>query len=433
MTTFKYFSKTLLRYFLTLLFVFVVALALFIFGAFSMTKGTLFNETSPSDIANSLISNDQVLVSNENQELLEKEDVWFMVLEANGQISQSYQLPEDLDRDYSLVDVARASRWYLGDYPVFNFVVGEKLLILGYPKDTYAKMPGNYYRISDLYSFIKLSLMIGLVLLVLLFLIYYRSQMKLRKEFKPITQALADLSDNQPVALDEKGNLSEIKAALNQTSQLLIENKDLRSHWIRGVSHDLRNPLTLILGYINQLETSQGSNKQTQQIEANIHKMEGIISNLNMSYLLENHDIDQEMTEFDFNSLLRQIIADFYNNYEDLDLSFDLPHDATILSGNKTLLTRAINNLLLNSLTHNQDSKIQLSLVQEGEWAILKIADNGLISPNKILELNQKSRNYDTHGMGTIITKQIITLHKGTIQFEDNKPGLLVTIQLPLK
>lgn len=208
--------------------------------------------------------------------------------------------------------------------------------------------------------------------------------------------------------------------------------KDTRNHWIRGISHDLRNPLTLILGYTSQLENLNGSNKQTRQIEANIHKMEHIISNLNMSYLLENQDIEQEMTSFDLNSLLRQVIADLYNTYEDLDLTFDLPDEATVISGNKTLLTRAVNNLLLNSLTHNNKPQLSLSLTLNNQQALLLIRDNGQISTEKIRELNQKSRNYDTHGMGTIITKQVISLHHGKISFTDNQPGLVVTITLPL-
>ena len=59
-------------------------------------------------------------------------------------------------------------------------------------------------------------------------------------------------------------------------------------------------------------------------------------------------------------------------------------------------------------------------------------ADQGDITAQKITELNQKSINYESHGMGTVITKQIIKLHQGEIVFLDNHPGLKVTISLPL-
>ena len=432
MTTFKYFSKVLLTYFATMVLLGLTAIFIFLFGSYHIIDSMQNSHEEPTAIVKTMVSHSQLQLTTQNKKVLDKQKIWLMLLSEQGNIEQSYRLPDKLKRHYSMADIARSSRWYLDDYPVFTFVVGEKVLILGYPKGSFEKYPANYYNVQNFFSIAKLVAGIFVGLIIALLAIYLRSQMRLRKEFKPITQALADLSDSRPVLLDEKGNLSEIKFALNQTSQLLIETKEMRSHWIRGISHDLRNPLTLILGYTNQLESLQGRSHQTQQIEANIHKMEDIISNLNMSYLLENQDIEQEMTSFDLNGLLRQIIADLYNNYEGIDLSFKLPEEATPVLGNKTLLTRAINNILLNSLMHNTSPQLKLNLQQVEDHAQLIITDNGSISDEKIQELNQKSRNYDTHGMGTVITKQIIALHRGEIQFGSNHPGLLVSIQLPI-
>ncbi|MFC3932301.1 sensor histidine kinase [Streptococcus dentapri] len=432
MTTFKYFSKVLLTYFATVVLLGLTAILIFLFGSYHIIDNMRQGSAEPTALVQTLISHDQLQLTTQNKKELDQQKVWLMLLSDKGEIEQSYRLPDKLNRRYSMADIARSSRWYLDDYPVFNFVIGEKILILGYPKGAYAKFPSNYYNIQNFFGIAKLvaGIVVGLILTLLA--IYLTSQWKLRKEFKPITQALTDLSDNQPVLLDEKGNLSEIKLALNQTSQLLIENKDMRSHWIRGISHDLRNPLTLMLSYTSQLESLQGRSQQTQQIEANIHKMESIISNLNMSYLLESPDIEQEMTIFDLNSLLRQIIADLFNSYDNLELTFELPGQATPILGTKTLLTRAINNILLNSLTHNISPQIKLSLQQVEDDAQLIITDNGSISAEKIQELNQKSRNYDTHGMGIIISKQIVTLHKGSLNFAYLNPGLESTISLPL-
>ncbi|MGT2908131.1 sensor histidine kinase [Streptococcus dentiloxodontae] len=432
MTTFKYFSKVLLTYFAMVVLLGLAALVVFFFGSYHIIANMEKSHEEPTAFVKTMVSHDQLQLTAQNKKVLDKQKIWLMLLSEQGDIEQSYRLPGKLKRHYSMADIARSSRWYLDDYPVFTFVVGGKILILGYPKGTYDKFPANYYNAQNFFGIAKLVVGIVVGLLTALLVMYLVSQWRFRKEFKPITQALADLSDNQPVLLDEKGNLSEIKSALNQTSQLLIETKDMRSHWIRGISHDLRNPLTLMLGYTSQLESLQGRNHQTQQIEANIHKMEGIISNLNMSYLLENQDIEQEMTSFDLNGLLRQIIADLYNNYEGIDLSFELPNDATPVLGNKTLLTRAINNILLNSLTHNTSPQLKLSLQQVGDHAQLIITDNGSISAEKIAELNQKSRNYATHGMGIIISKQIVTLHKGSLNFAYLNPGLESIISLPL-
>ena len=431
MSTLKYFSKTLFAYFTTVLLLGIFSILVFLLGTFHIVAKER-HQQEPTAFAQQLIKDNQLNLSPQNKEQLDEKDIWLMVLTEEGQIEESYQLPQALDHPYKLKDIVRFSRWYLDDYPVFTFIMGEKILVLGYPKGSYDKFPANYYNANSFFQIFKWSLTIFIGLIIAFFLIYFRTQMKLRQEFKPITQALSDLSENKPVLLDEKGNLTEIKSALNQTSQLLLETKEMRNHWIRGISHDLRNPLTLILGHTSQLEAIHGKSKQLQQIQANVHQMEHIISNLNMSYLLDNPALQQEMERLDLNKLLRQIIADFYNNYEYLDLDFQLPEHPSFILGNGSLLSRAITNLLLNSLTHNKAPHQSLVLVHQENNVLLTISDNGNISPEKVLELNQKTRHYDTHGMGTIITKQIIALHQGKIHFENLNPGLQATIILPI-
>lgn len=431
MSTIKYFSKTLLGYFATILLLGFLSILIFLLGTFHVISKEN-QQQEPTAFAQQLIKDNQLDLSPRNKKQLEEKDIWLMILTEEGQVEDSFQLPQALDHPYKLKDIVRFSRWYLEDYPVFTFVMGEKLLVLGYPKGSYDKFPANYYNANALFQILKWSLTIFIGLIIAFFLIYLWTRMKLRKEFKPITQALADLSENKPVLLDEKGNLIEIKSALNQTSQLLLETKEMRNHWIRGISHDLRNPLTLILGSTSQLEALHGDSKQLQQIQANIHQMEHIISNLNMSYLLDNQKLKQEMERLELNKLLRQIIADFYNNYEELNLEFELPKTPSYVLGNQSLLRRAVTNLLLNSLTHNETPQQHLVLIQKEAQLLLTITDDGTITPQKVLELNQKTRQYDTHGMGTIITKQIIALHQGNIHFANLNPGLQVTITLPL-
>ncbi|MEY8462428.1 sensor histidine kinase [Streptococcus merionis] len=432
MNTLKYFSKTLLAYFTTILLLGFTGIVIFLIGTYQILTKEVQNQQDPTSLVQQLIKDDQLNLSSQNKHLLEDRNIWLMVLTEKGEIEESFQLPKQLDHPYKLTDIVRFNRWYLEDYPVFTFVMGENILVLGYPKGTYDKFPANYYNVNLFIDTFKWILAVFVGLIIASFFVYFWTQMKLRKEFNPITQALVDLSENKPILLDEKGNLTEITSALNQTSHLLLKTKEMRNHWIRGISHDLRNPLTLILGNTAQLEALYGPSKQVQQIQANIHQMEHIISNLNMSYLLDNPALQQEMEHLDLNKLLRQIIADFYNNYEELHLDFQLPEQPSFILGNSSLLTRAITNLLLNSLTHNENPHQQLMLMKEGDNVLLTISDNGNIRPEKVLELNQKTRHYDTHGMGTIITKQIIALHQGTIQFTHLNPGLQLTIALPI-
>lgn len=432
MTTIKFFSKLLVCYVLMLALSLFAALIVFIFGVYFLYGGFRSQESSPQKLSQQIISGDTYHITPSVKETLEEKDIWLIVLDEKGAIEDSYRLPESLKRTYSLVDIAQSTRWYLEDYPVFSYVAGNHLVLLGYPKNSYARLPANYFQVSQFFQLGLLILGILFLLILVYFIIYVRAKLKLRKEFAPITQGLDKLSNNYPVVLDEKGNLSKIKSAINQASQLLTENQDMRSHWIRGVSHDLRTPLTLILGYTNQLQSQYGSSKPIVQIESKVHQMESMISNLNLSYLLENHSLEKEMQPVNISGLLRKIIADLYNDYADIKLTFHLPEEDLFLMGDGILLTRAINNLLLNSLKHNEDPAIQLDAKVEGSDLILTIQDQGTISEQKVLELNQKQHHYGTHGMGVLISKQIITLHHGKIAFCYANPGLKCTIILPL-
>lgn len=432
MTTLHYFSKTLLRYFVTVLGLGLLALSLFIGGFFYLFQDNLTSNSYPSQLYDRLIVDDAVVLDKDIKKELDEKDIWLMVLNENGNISQNYRLPSQLNKTYSRSDIARFSRWYLEDYPVFTYLLDEQIVVLGYPKDSYTRIGGTIL-ISAFDKLFYLLLGILAVLLVTYFTIYWRSHLKLLQEITPITQALQDLSHDQPVLLDEKGNLSEIKAAINQTSHLLQTTKDMQSHWIRGVTHDLRTPLTLALGYTDQLEQKHGNSKQTQQLTQSIHRMETIIDNLNMVYHLQSQEMMADFQKVDLAALVRQTLADFLNNHEETQLELDLPLSPLPILANPTLLSRAMDNSLLNSIRHNHTTvPIAVHLVQEGQKAVLTIADKGAISPEKIAELTAKTSNYRPHGMGTLITKNIVALHHGSIQFAYGNPGLILTITLPL-
>ena len=407
MDTVKFFTKLLTRYVLLILaliigLVFVYGL---VFSAYFSFYGKEKPELLYTKIAQSSQENNFNFDKSSKIEM-DKQNTWAMVLNQDGNIVQSYHLPKGLKKHYTNADMVKFSRWYLEDYPVFSYVRGQQILVLGYSKK------------HSLAKFI--------------FILLSRSKLRIKKEMEPIITAVTSLSQGQNIVLKEKGNFSEIKTALNETSHILEESNTMKEQWIRGVSHDLRNPLMLISGYNSQLEQQYGKGKQTEEIENQIQTMKEMISNLNMSYLLDNQKRHSEFSNLDLVTVLRTVIADILNNYETITLHFDLPAETVLVKGEVTLLARAFRNLLLNSIMHSGSNQIDLTYQLSDNKVLIVIADQGDITAQKITELNQKSTNYESHGMGTVITKQIIKLHQGEIVFLDNHPGLKVTISLPL-
>ena len=254
MDTVKFFTKLLTKYVL-LVFALIVGV-IFVYGLVFLTYLNYYGKEKPELVYTKIAQSSQqdaFNISKRSQKEMDKQKTWAMVLNQDGQIVQSYRLPQQLKRHYTNADMVKFSRWYLDDYPVFSYVRGQQILVFGYPKK-YSLAKFNFYLNTQ---FIKNFLHLGFVFLGIIFLfifvLFSRSKLRIKKEIEPIVSALTFLSQGQSAALNEKGNLSEIKTALNETSHILEESNMMKEQWIRGVSHDLRNPLMLISGYTSQL------------------------------------------------------------------------------------------------------------------------------------------------------------------------------------
>ena len=185
--------------------------------------------------------------------------VWAMVLDDAGQVRWRYQLPAELDHPYTATQIASFTRWYLADYPVFCQIRGYGLLVLGMPKDSIARY--NFYSDPDLLRGLFANggrVLAGVVVLILAccLLVSWRST----RSLQTVADGLDVLAGGGTVDLPTTGFTGELARRLNETSEQLrrrnaiIAQRDAaRTQWIAGVSHDIRTPLSLILGWGEQL------------------------------------------------------------------------------------------------------------------------------------------------------------------------------------
>lgn len=181
-------------------------------------------------------------------------------------------VPDTIPASYSLSDIADLSVGYLDGYPTYTGETENGIIVLGYPKDSFWK----HTRASWNYNFFahlpQIVFIVFAVNIAVILLIYVIANMKFLKPVKPITKGIQDLSIGEPVHIPEKGLLSDISANINRTSNILQEQQQqlkkketARANWIAGVSHDIRTPLSMVMGYAGQLKDDANLTDEERQ------------------------------------------------------------------------------------------------------------------------------------------------------------------------
>jgi len=196
------------------------------------------------------------------QELNDSDIQWCMGLDNNGQVVWEWRLPAHFEHSYGNAEVAKFSRWYLNDYPVAVWDTGKLLLVVGLDPNFFARY-SEIFPLNDIAvipQYLKIIFLVNaVVILFFVFLLGYRFYLAL----KPLGTGVEKLSRQEPVRLKEKGMTRDLALQINHTSEILQEQKQrlnkrdqARTEWISGVSHDIRTPLALIVGYTDRLAKS---------------------------------------------------------------------------------------------------------------------------------------------------------------------------------
>jgi signal transduction histidine kinase len=428
-------SKYLLMY--ITIFVVIIILDIVIFAvSFNGTVHNIYNYNSPvqtiQQISDELSNHDDsyYLGANGKEKLLEN-NIWSIIINNEGKVIWSFQVPDEVPSEYSVQDIALFSKGYLCDYPVFIWNQNEDLLILGYPKDSYTKFTTNYLPYSAIEKIPIIFMIIIAADIGILFVAYYISKRNIIIKATPILDGIDKLSSGGEVTLSVKGELSEIGKSINKTSLLLKKQDQARANWISGVSHDIRTPLSMIMGYADTIANAENTNDSIKEqagiIQNQSMKIRDLVQDLNLVSQLEYNMQQLHKESIYLCKLLREIVTEYLNhsisekfNFE-LLLNSDTERVSTI--GDTRLIYRAIQNLISNSMNHNSDGcTIIISLSKQNDLLVLTISDNGKgISKETLNKLNTMPHYLKStddrldlrHGLGLLIVKEIVAVHKG--------------------
>ena len=333
------------------------------------------------------------------------EGCWAMLLAESGQVVWSFRKPADVPEQYSVTDVASFTRWYLNDYPVQCRIRDDGLLVTGAPKGSVWK----HDMAMDLETLLQLPLWFGGIFLSALGCVLLLSYFVVRRWFRQAQQA----------------------------------RDAARSDWINGVSHDIRTPLSVVMGYAAQMEGAADlppeRRRQAGIICTQSQVIRDLVNDLNLTMRLDCAMQALRKESLPLEAFLRQTAADFLNGglADGFDFEMQLPAESLPnIDADPFLLRRAVNNLLTNCVRHNAPGcPIRLGARAEGK-EILLFVEGGTAAgasvradPTRRLEPDGGA----AHGTGLKLVNQIAAAHGGTVQYQRlPSGGLRVNIVLPL-
>ena len=362
----KFISKHLFIYLSVIILIVGFDLLLF-FLTFNGTVNSI-SENNPvqtlEKVSNNLtIQDGKYILNNRCQKDLITNNIWGIVIDNSGNVIWQYNLPEEIPLKYSLQDVATFSKGYIKNYPVFTWKQENDLLVLGYPKNSYSKIVTNYLPLSAMQK-TPIILFIMLVSNVtILFIVYYLSKRNVMLKVAPILNGLDKLSHGETVVLNINGELEDVGKRINETSLQLDKQNKSRANWISGVSHDIRTPLSMIMGYADRITSSldvgENTRKQANIIKIQSVKIKNLVQDLNLVSQLNYNVQPVKQTPVHLCKMIREIVVEYLNNNLDNKFDFELNLNCNTeqisIIGDERLLYRAIQNIISNSINHNEN------------------------------------------------------------------------------
>lgn len=293
-----------------------------------------------------------------------------------------------------------------------------------------------------LVRFIFIEFIIGLAALALLFFAVYSIMLR---PYRNVYKAIEEY--------DKTGKLKEIKIKgyagsvykrfVSLTKNLEKEQENQR-RIIASISHDIKTPLTSIMGYAEQLQ-KEGISKerQTRYLKTVYAKSEDITRLIKEfdDYLSFNTKTDARFEEKSLEEICHGIIDEYAYELENNGIGFEIflkGEAKALVSLDRAKIRRVIGNIFSNSVKHlNGESKeIQVTLNSDKEKVYIAIDDSGEGVPEDKLELifeplYTSDEGRRVAGLGLAICREIIELHKGRIYAEKSHlGGLRICIEL---
>ena len=271
------------------------------------------------------------------------------------------------------------------------------------------------------------------------------------------TEIMANGDLDKLIKIKAKGDMKHLVKNINDISKQLknitVEERraqQTKNDLVTNVSHDLRTPLTSIIGYLEIIDSDRYKDEVELRYYANIAYEKAKSLNLLINDLFEltkmqNNTINLDKVDINLVELLGQVVAYFEYQFKSANMESrtKFSEDKLIVNADAGKLVRAFENLLSNAIKYGKDGfYVDIITKIEENTAVVQVINYGQAISSIDLPYIfdrfyrvEKSRNTSIagSGLGLAITKNIIELHQGRIEAYSNNERTVFEVRLPVK
>jgi signal transduction histidine kinase len=318
------------------------------------------------------------------------------------------------------------------------------ILLLNTPPD---KNPLEDEFIRRISNSVFLSAMGTIILAFIFGAILSRTIARPIRELTKATHEMADGKFGRQVPVRSSDEIGELASSFNKMNDDLARSFNLRKQMTADIAHELRTPLSLIIGHAEAVHDGvlPPSKENFEIIREEAERLAQLVNDLRTLSLADAGELSVEFQPVDINKLLGDIQSHYMVQFNQKRITLNLKPDSVILQANLDPIrfSQVLMNILDNALHYTpEEGHVDITIKQNGNQAEINIQDSGEgVSPEDAAHLfdrfyradESRTRDEGGSGLGLAIAKSIVEMHKGKIWAESERgKGLKVTIQLPV-
>lgn len=251
-----------------------------------------------------------------------------------------------------------------------------------------------------------------------------------------------------PEMVEVEKKLNHFKTEAIKNERLARENEQKKDELIVYLAHDIKTPLTSMIGYLSLLSEIKDMPQEQRNRYIDIaldksYRLEYLINELFDVARFNSEKIVLEKEEINLNLMLEQIADDFYPTLKEMNKKINFTSDEkTILYADPDKLSRVFNNLIKNAVNYSKENTdIDISIINKENQVTVNITNKGKQIPKEKLDkIFEKFYRLDSSrtsktggsGLGLAIAKEIVELHGGKIYAESDMKETTFSVILPI-